>query len=177
MVCLGMMKRNRKSRRGFDLPPCLFSKKTKKKNVRNATDCFKMLPLTFCLCVCILFLTLRIPSLILVILFSAPLAASHFHFFLMRLLCLHEQNINSLFPSPSSSLFQGTTPRFPALLSKLLTASASFITPFTRGASRSFKDAKMRNTVSYTVFFSLGGTSAGGNQNKQVMGNTFFCKL
>lgn len=38
------------------------------------------------------------------------------------------------------------TQRFPA--SKQWTVSVSFITQFTRGALRSFRDAKMRNTVS-----------------------------
>lgn len=46
------------------------------------------------------------------------------------------------------SLFQGMTLRSPVLLSKQSTASVSFTTRFTRGASRSFKDAKTRNTVS-----------------------------
>lgn len=136
------------------------------------------------LCVFVLFLTLRIPPLILVILFSAPLAASHLLFLFCSSWCPHSASVSKILilsfpPSPSSSLFQGTTPQFPALLSKLSTASASFITRFTRGASRSFKDAKMRNTVSYTVFFSLGGTPAGGKQNKQKSWETFFffCKL
>lgn len=41
--------------------------------------------------------------------------------------------------------------QFPVLLLKLLTTSVSFTTPFTSGASRSFKDAKMRNTVSNLI--------------------------
>lgn len=64
---------------------------------------------------------------------------------------LHCKELNLFFLlSRSFSLFQGMMQLFPVLLSKLLTALVSFITRFTRGALRSFKDAKMKNTVSYS---------------------------
>ena len=45
-------------------------------------------------------------------------------------------------------LFQGMMQQFLVLLWKLLTISVSFTTLFTRGALRSFRDVKTRNTVS-----------------------------
>lgn len=69
---------------------------------------------------------------------------------LNNLTCCIENSVSLSYPlSPClSSPLQGIMLHFPVLSSKPLTASVSSTTQFTRGALRSFRDARMKNTVS-----------------------------
>lgn len=123
-------------------------------------ECLKMSPLTLlrvcsfhlknplqfsslCLCCMLLFISCLFTHLLFHLLFlflSSWWNLSPFTGFTAK----HWVTPSLSFCSP----FQGMMQPFPVLSSKLLTASVSFITQFTRGALRSFKDARMRKTVS-----------------------------
>lgn len=84
---------------------------------------------------------------------GAPLTPSAFTSSFCSSLFLDQTSVSSRM---FCCCFQGMTQRFPA--PKLWTVSVSCIIRFTRGALRSFKDAKMRNTVSQealSVFYSI----------------------